>query len=101
MAADDVMILPLQEDREISWRPSFYGEYAQLHQEQADQRMWRTPRWKLVRDSRPGKDELYDLANDPGEHRNLIHDRSPRTRQALAELDSALRSWTREIAPGP
>ncbi|MYG02782.1 MAG: sulfatase-like hydrolase/transferase [Acidobacteriia bacterium] len=90
--------LPLLEEREIPWRTSFYGEYAQLHQEQVDQRMWRTPRWKLVRDSRPGKDELYDLADDPEEHRNLIGDRSPRTRDALAELDAALREWMRKIA---
>ena len=93
--------LPLLDDREIPWRASFYGEYAQLHQEEADQRMWRTPRWKLVRDNRPGKDELYDLENDPGEHRNLIDDGSPRTRRALADLDAALRNWIRKISSGP
>ncbi len=92
--------LPLLEGGEIPWRSSFYGEYVQLHQERVDQRMWRTPRWKLVRDRRPGKDELYDLSTDPAEHRNLIHEGSQRTQQALAELDAALKGRMRQIASG-
>lgn len=93
--------LPLLEGRMIPWRTSFYGEYVQLHQERADQRMWRTPNWKLVRDNRPGRDELYDLRNDPSEHRNLIDDDSPGTRKALGELDAALRDRMRQIASTP
>ena len=103
---DDALIrgrnfLPLLVGRTVPWRTSFYGEYRQLHQERVDQRMWRTPQWKLVRDSRPGKDELYDIENDPGEHRNLINDTSPRARQALADLDAALKDRMRQIARGP
>ena len=93
--------LPLLEGREIPWRTSFYGEYRQLHQEQVDQRMWRTPEWKLVRDSRPGKDELYNLVKDPGEHVNLVDDESQETARALARLEMALRNRMRQIAPGP
>lgn len=94
-------LLPLLEGREIPWRTSFYGEYRQLHQEQVDQRMWRTPEWKLVRDSRPGKDELYNLVKDPGEHVNLVDDASQETARALARLDTALRNRMRQIASGP
>ncbi len=93
--------LPLLEGQAIPWRTSFYGEYRQLHQEQVDQRMWRTPEWKLVRDSRPGKDELYSLTDDPGEHQNLIADPSPETEQARARLDRALREWMARIASEP
>ncbi len=93
--------LPLLEGEAIPWRTSFYGEYRQLHQEQADQRMWRTPHWKLVRDSRPGKDELYNLATDPEEHVNLVAERSPETVQVLARLDRELREWMRGIGSGP
>ena len=105
-APDDAVVrgenfLPLLEGREIPWRTSFYGEYRQLHQEQVDQRMWRTPEWKLVRDSRPGKDELYNLIEDPGEHVNLVDDASQKTVRALAQLDLALRKRMRQIAPGP
>ena len=93
-------ILPLLEGRRIPWRTSFYGEYLQLHQEQVDQRMWRTPEWKLVRDSRLGKDELYDLATDPGEHVNLIQDTSPEVSKVIARLDRDLRKRMDQIASG-
>ncbi len=93
--------LPLLEGRDLSWRDSFYGEYRQLHQERVDQRMWRTPQWKLVRDSRPGMDELYDLERDPGERVNLAGDVRAETRRIVAALDSALRDRLREIEPGP
>ena len=93
--------LPLLQGRTVAWRTSFYGEYRQLHQEQADQRMWRTPHWKLVRDSRPGMDELYNLTSDPGEHVNLIHDTSAETVSAVARLDKALRDEMLRVATEP
>ena len=93
--------LPLLEGRTIPWRTSFYGEYRQLHQERVDQRMWRTPHWKLVRDSRPGMDELYDLVADPGETENLIGDEREESRLALKRLDSELREELEKLGAGP
>ena len=93
--------LPLLEGRSIPWRTAFYGEYRQLHQEQVDQRMWRSARWKLIRDSRPGMDELYDLARDPEEHVNLIVDDRPEIRDVVSRLDAALRERMRQVADGP
>lgn len=90
--------LPLLEGERVPWRDSFYGEYVQLHQEQLDQRMWRTPRWKLVRASEPGRDELYDLAADPDERHNLIDARRPEVQEAVSRLDAALRERMDEIA---
>lgn len=89
--------LPLLERQDVRLRTAFYAEYKQKHAEQADQRMWRTRNWKLVRDSREGMDELYDLRSDPQERRNLIDDVRPRARKAAARLDRALRRRMDEI----
>lgn len=89
--------LPLLERKDVRLRTAFYAEYKQKHAEQADQRMWRTRNWKLVRDSREGMDELYDLRSDPQERRNLIDDVRPRVRKAAARLDRALRRRMDEI----
>ena len=59
--------------------------------------MWRTPEWKLVRDSRRGMDELYHLTDDPGELYNLIDDPSPNVREVINQLDRALRGRMKEI----
>jgi len=77
---EDVLIhgnnfLPLLKGEKLDWDNTFYGEYGMHHYEVCDMRVYRTPAWKLMRDfRRPGKDELYDLINDPGETKNLIHD---------------------------
>ncbi len=93
--------LPLLEGRRVPWRDSFYGEYVQLHQEQVDLRMWRTSRWKLVRSSAPGMDELYDLDEDPGERRNLIGVQRSEIREVLSRLDAVLRASMDAISSSP
>ncbi len=89
--------LPLLEGKRVPWRDSFYGEYVQLHQQRVDQRMWRTRHWKLVLDSRPGMDELYNLVEDPAERRNLIRFRDAGLRKTVARLESALRAQTEKL----
>ena len=93
--------LPLLEGRKVRWRDAFYGEYLQLHQERVAQRMWRTPSWKLVRDSRPGMDELYNISRDPGERLNLIGEESAEIRALVARLERSLVERMREIERGP
>ena len=62
---------------------SFYEEYARVFI--GELRMWRTDRWKLVRDFRnPHLDELYDLKNDPNETRNVVG--KPEHKAVVAEL---------------
>ena len=47
--------------------------------------MIRTPEWKLVRHFEPGgQDELYHLANDPGELRNLADSAEPEHQDSCA-----------------
>jgi len=49
----------------------------------------RDGRWKLVHELRSERSELYDLAVDPGETRNLAADHAARTRRYV----EALRAW--------
>ena len=59
--------------KKADWPDVCYGEYSTHHQSKTHMRMIRTTRWKLVRDFRnPGRDELFDLKNDPAESRNVI-----------------------------
>jgi len=54
--------------------------------------MVRTDRWKYVYHELGGIEELYDVAEDPGELRNLAGDKPP----VVAELRGALIDWCRE-----
>jgi uncharacterized sulfatase len=66
---------PLLKGAKIAWDNDFYGEYSQHHYSDTHLRVYRTPEWKLMRDfKREGKDELYNLAEDPAETCNLIDD---------------------------
>jgi choline-sulfatase len=47
------------------WRETRFGEYGDL-------RMIRTPAWKLVIRYPEGPHDLFDLANDPGETKNVF-----------------------------
>lgn len=56
-----------------------------------DRRLRQTPQRSILRDSRSGMDELYNLAEDPGELRSLIRFRGPDLSSTAARLESALR----------
>jgi len=72
---------------------SFYEDYANVFI--GELRMWRTDRWKLVRDFRnPYLDELYDLVNDPGETNNEID--NPKHRKVVNELHKKIMNEMRE-----
>jgi uncharacterized sulfatase len=54
-------------------------------------RSWRSTDWKLKRDFLdPARDELYDLARDPGETTNLISSRDPAVLSVLGNLSSRI-----------
>jgi len=85
---------PLIEDRPTRWREDFlyeYYEYPSVHCVRPHRGV-RNARWKLIEFWRePREYELYDLANDPQERRNLAADpahapRLAQLRQRLAEL---------------
>ncbi len=75
---------------------AYFGQYNMHHGDVARMRMIRTPAWKLVRHFEPeGVDELYHLAEDPGETRNLAA--SAEHRNQFEALDGRLRDWMTSI----
>ncbi|MBI2432470.1 MAG: sulfatase-like hydrolase/transferase, partial [Candidatus Hydrogenedentes bacterium] len=88
--------LPLLRGEKVEWENSFYGQYSQHHYVENHLRMYRTPEWKLVRDfMNAGKDELYDLKNDPGETTNLLE--KPEAQEMRARLNEVLLWKMKEI----
>jgi len=83
---------PLLRGREVpDWNNDFYAEYSTHHQSRTHMRMYRTPEWKLVRDFlNPGRDELYNLRNDPAETTNLIDSNSEEVKQVVARLHAEI-----------
>ena len=91
--------LPLMTGQPVDWSDDFYGEYSTHHQSRTHMRMWRTDRWKLVRDfMNPGRNEFYDLKKDPAEARNIIDSARPDVRDAIAELNGKILKRMNEIA---
>jgi choline-sulfatase len=85
--------VPLLRGPVAGWDNDVYAEYAMKHGATAHLRAYRSNDWKLVRDfANPGRDELYHLAADPGEKRNLIGDRRPEVRAVRDRLDGLIRA---------
>ncbi len=62
----------LRGEKSEGWDNNVYGQYSTHHQSRTDMRMFRTPKWKLIKDYKnPERDELYDLTSDPEETTNL------------------------------
>jgi uncharacterized sulfatase len=87
---------PLLRGEAVPWRDSVFGEFDMHHYTLARMRMIRTDRYKLVRYLGTSfQDELYDLAADPGEARNLY--RSDASRAVRADLEARLAEWRRGL----
>jgi uncharacterized sulfatase len=90
--------LPLLRGESPEWDNDFYAEYSTHHQSQTHMRMYRTERWKLIRDFlNEGRDELYHLQEDPAERNNRIDDDSPRVREVTERLHGKILETMREI----
>lgn len=86
-------IVSLLRGDDVKWDDGFYAEYSTHHQSHTHMRMYRTSRWKLVRDFlNPERDELFDLKSDPSESTNLLQAETPPPREVLAELDAEIAS---------
>ena len=76
-------------------REMIFGEYYGKQSWRVPIRMVRTTRWKYVRYASYGE-ELYDLANDPGEVENLASE--PGAAATRTSLARALDDWMRRTA---
>ena len=71
----------------IDWDEELYVEYSMHHGATTHMRGFRTTDWKLVLDfANPGREELYDLKNDPHETSNLVESDEPLHVRMRAEL---------------
>jgi uncharacterized sulfatase len=87
---------PLLRGNKVAWRDTVYGQYDLHNVGLAYMRMIRTPEWKLVRHHfTNGLDELYHLAEDPGETRNLYT--SPTHRATRDQLQQRLTAWQQSV----
>jgi uncharacterized sulfatase len=88
---------PLLLGRQVPWDDTLFGQYDLKHgRRQARMRMIRTPEWKLVRHFEPGvPDELYHLAADPGETKDLADSAPHRDRKSA--LAGRLDDWMTSI----
>jgi len=72
--------------------------------EQRDLKSWIRHPWKLIRRAGSNAPELYDLARDPGERRNIATLHPDRVRQLTAQLDARVAenadSHVLELEPG-
>jgi len=84
-------IVPLLKQKEVEWDNDFYAEYSTKHQSRTHMRMYRTPKWKLIRDFlNEGRDELYNLEEDPAEANNLIDSDSSEIQAIVKQLDAKI-----------
>lgn len=84
--------VPLIKGESPAWDDTLYGQYDMHHGAIARMRMIRTSEWKLILHFEPDSaDELYDLANDPGETKNLAA--STDHHAQLVELSKKLGQW--------
>jgi choline-sulfatase len=81
---------------------TLFGQYDMHHYQVARMRMVRTPEWKLVRHFEPGgQDELYHLAEDPGEIRDLAGSTDPKHQTQRAALARLVDGWMARIGDQP
>ena len=75
-----------------------FGQYDMHHYQVAQMRLVRAPEWKLVRHFEPGgQDELYHLAEDPGETRDLAGSADLNHRAQREALARRLDDWMTRI----
>jgi choline-sulfatase len=95
-------LVPLLRGQSTPWDDTLFGQYDMHHYQVARMRMVRTREWKLVRHFEPGgQDELYDLAKDAGELRNLAGSSEPDTRAQRDRLNRQLEAWIARIGDAP
>jgi uncharacterized sulfatase len=90
--------LPLLAGKPIEWDNDMYCQYSMKHGAQTEMCAVRTPQWKLMVDFKnPGREELYDLENDPAEQSDLSDSADPHVRRIKEQLRERILHKKREI----
>ena len=90
----------LRGEKVSEWRDAIFGQYQMINNSNHSMRMIRTAEWKLIRHYKAkGKDELYNLATDPGERNNLYKD--PHHVTNREKLQIRLDAWMKSINDDP
>jgi arylsulfatase A-like enzyme len=90
---------PLMQQKPVKWRTEFFYEHLYRHGGKIPAiEGVRTDRWKYTRyiDTDPLYEELFDLANDPLEKRNLATE--PAHRDTLEKLRARWKHWTEKLS---
>ena len=88
---DSTSLLPLVQGTTRAVRTFAYAERFQAPVDPEDGQAIRTRRFKLLRFAADGREEFYDLRQDPGEQDNLLlHTLTPRQQMHLAQLRTRL-----------
>jgi len=82
-------LVPVLQGERDSLYPYVFGHFRDT------QRMIRSDRWKLVHYPKVGKYQLFDLAHDPDEVKNLADD--VRHAETLSQLRVRLQAWQKEV----
>ncbi len=83
-----------------NWRNAVFGQYQMINNSNHSMRMIRTSHWKLIRHYKvKGKDELYNLLNDPQESNNLYN--HPNLTEVQQNLQKQLNAWMKTIHDNP
>ena len=92
----------LRNQNGVAWDDTLFGQYDMHHYQIARMRMIRTPDWKLVQHFEAGgQDELYHLADDPGETRDLGTSMLPAHRSERESMTERLKTWMSRIGDRP
>lgn len=89
---------PILRGETIEWNNDLYAEYSMKYGAQTHMRGWRTPNWKLMIDfNNEGRGEMYDLANDPREKKNLFKSKDETAVKIRKELTARIRQQMQKI----
>lgn len=88
----------LMENKVEDWNNDVYAEYSMINYSKAFMRTYRTPEWKLTEDFlNEGRDELYNLAEDPHETTNLIESNTKEVKTITQNLHEKILKKMQEI----
>lgn len=91
-------LVPLFNGEAETWEDEVFLQYSTEHQSRTHMRGWRSANHKLIRDFlNPGRDEFYDLSEDPGETNNLINRLSPENQEIVDEFTRKIEEKMKEI----